>query len=83
MKFELIEDRIKVSPKDMKDGEIGIIREWNRMKEHIGVIVQKTRTGLIAIGKPSDYSWPNPDVLYESVFQIELLKPGDTLVITE
>ena len=68
-----------VTPAQMKDGQIGIIRKWDG--SYVGKIIQKYGNNLVCLGLPSGKSFSdignltNPDCL------IYILPPGTTLEI--
>jgi hypothetical protein len=74
----------EVSPADMEDGQIGIIRKWESTTAYIGIIVQKYEDSLIALGKHSGHSWSKVQTLTKTTHPeclIEILPPGTVLEI--
>lgn len=71
-----------VTPAKMKDGEIGIIRNWSAGSTGcIGRIIQCYGDSLIILGMASDFGWSGANDLSNPEFQIEILPPGTLLEI--
>lgn len=69
-----------VTPAEMQDGQIGVIRGWVQ-NLYIGRIVQKYDTHLVAIGEINDLSFPHGSEITDKDCQIEILPPGTLLQI--
>jgi len=71
-----------LTPAQMKDGDIGVIRKWSYTLAYIGDIVQKLEGGeLITLGKSSEYHFINTDKITSDDCLIEILPPGTLLEI--
>ena len=92
--MKLVNNNAKlVTPAQMKDGDIGVIRKWylgltsigNRKRSvlaYIGSIVQKLEGGkLIILGKRSGHHFKDTDKIISDDCLIELLPPGTLLEI--
>lgn len=75
-----IKNITNITPAEMKDGQVGIIREWSSC-EYIGRVVQCHYNTLVSLGMPGDYSFGNIKALDKPHLQIEILPPGTTLEI--
>lgn len=69
-----------VTPRQMEDGQIGVIRKWND-EDQIGKLVQKYKEQLIVLGERSGQSFPNGGTIIDTNFMIEILQPGALLEI--
>lgn len=69
-----------VTPAEMKDGQIGIIRNWSPL-HHKDKIVQKYGDSLIALGMPKGNSFGAGGTIDTDDCQIEILPPGTKLEI--
>lgn len=80
MKVIEIPNKNTITPSEMKDGEIGIIREWaTNSKYYEGRIVQKHGSKLIALGLASDKSFYS--CTDTSTCRVEVLPKGTILEI--
>ena len=83
--LELIEETpILLTPYEMRDGELGIIRKWAFDEQlYVGAIVQRYRDTLLIIGRPvEDQLVYSADTFSDrNHYKIQLLKKGDTLKI--
>lgn len=69
-----------VTPAEMKDGEIGIIRNWS-VSGYIGRIVQKYKNDLITLGMRAEHSFLGTGDIAGKKCQVEILSPGTQLEI--
>ena len=69
-----------IPAKEMKDGQIGVIREWCG-NDYRGCIIQRFKDKLISIGMEGKYNWdPIPA---DANCRVRILQPGEQIVITE
>lgn len=69
---------------ELKDGQIGIIREWDGIGSHIGDVVQRYRGNLVNIGKPYVNSWTNfftGDFINKPRLIIEILPSNSSILL--
>lgn len=69
---------------ELKDGQIGIIREWDGISNHIGDVVQREGRNLINIGRPYGASWTNffaGDFINEPRLIIEILPSNSSILL--
>ena len=70
-----------VTPSEMKDGDIGVIRHWS-YHEALGIVVQKFGDNiLVLLGAPSGKHMPNGGNITSRDYLIEILPPGTQLEI--
>jgi len=75
-------NRKLLTPAQMKDGDIGVIRKWSYTLAYIGDIVQKFENDkLITLGKNWKHSFKNADKITSDDCLIEILPPGTLLEI--
>jgi hypothetical protein len=65
---------------EMKDGQVGVITEWVGLSKYLGIIVQRYEDTIIPIGRNSEASWL---LRATSGCRVRILKPGETIEITE
>lgn len=70
-----------VTPSEMKDGEIGVIINWEDRTDYSGRVVQKYGKALITLGEGYFLSWTEADKITNPLCQIEILPKGTTLEI--
>ena len=79
---ELVEEKPNLlTPYEMRDGEVGIVRKWAfDKKDYVGKIVQRYKDELILIGHPAENR--NANMFSDrNHYQIQLLKKGDIIKI--
>ena len=69
-----------VTPSEMNDGEIGIIRKWDP-EMYAGDIVQKSGSDLLCLGQISGNHFTKGGKIDTRDCLIEILPPGSTLEI--
>ena len=69
-----------ITPSEMKDGQIGIIRKWT-VESYVGMIVQKYGNSLVCLGLPSSRSFNGGGTITHPDCLIEILPYGTTLEI--
>lgn len=81
MSVKLVENKKEslVCPKDMKDGQIGVIVEWPGTG-YIGTVVQAYEDCLISVGEYSLKRWSHRSDQNRSCL-IRLLEPGETIEV--
>ena len=79
-----------IDAKDLKDGDIAIIIDWNTNVDLKGTIIQRTDDKLIMIGKPTSeyFNWKevnmfreNGTLNYHYNYKVRKLKPGDKICL--
>lgn len=70
-----------VTPAEMKDGEIGVIINWEDRPDYIGIVVQRHENILVTLGEEYGHSWTEADKITRPLCQIEILPKGTTLEI--
>jgi hypothetical protein len=66
----------------MEDGDIAIITQWGTSSEHVGTVVQKHKSDLIALGKTQGYSWSNLFTeIVEAECRVRILPKGTTFIL--
>ena len=71
---------------DMKDGQIGVIVDWNTFPGYLGKIVQRFGPDLITLGAGEQKGWKdyfNQTGDNEEAYRVVILSPGTILRIVE
>ena len=73
-------ERGLVSPRDMEDGQIGVIVKWPG-SNYIGTVVQAYEDYLISVGEYSLQRWSCRCEMDEKALLVRLLEPGETIEV--
>lgn len=83
--MKLINDNQKnyVTPAEMQDGQVGIIRQWGTHESYANRLVQAFEGRIICLGKSTGNSWSRETVasLNTSAYQIEVFQPGTQITV--
>lgn len=77
--LETKEKRGTVTPREMEDGQIGIIVSWT-VTDLWGKLVQRWGGRLIVLGEPSGLSYVG--LTNDPRCQVRILQPGEKIEIT-
>jgi len=68
----------------MKDGQIGVVVQWEREPDLLGRVVQRHGSRLISIGEPAGQTWSNLlQVSDTSGYRVRLLNPGEKIEVMD
>lgn len=67
----------------LKDGQLAVIVSWAMSDEYNGVVVQRYKDKLIAIGKRSGLCWGDVFNLFnfDEVCRVRVLEPGEIITV--
>ena len=74
---------LELSIYDMKDGDIGVIVEWfgSRIRNEVGLVVQRYGNILVVLGKGSGSSYPSILKEKKDGFLVNILRSNDCLIL--
>ena len=73
-------ENVGLAVSEMRDGDIGVVIEWENCMRNVGVVVQRCASSLIVIGARSGASFPHATDA-DCGCRVRLLSPGDTIRI--
>lgn len=65
----------------MKDGDIGVITQWDGLESDIGKIVQRLGDTIIVLGQDSKQQWPIVCTGRTGNYRVRILEKGEKIVI--